>query len=211
MSRAPLDRMRDSLTRPLVHGSRAAVVVAVVLAAGPAVAEPSARNAQPSVFGAQAGVVHTEAEAMNDVEASGTLGVFFRRGFSHRWALQFDLGRVRHDGWSIVSSSASVMHAFGSSRWLVPLVRGGVGFDFTTGMYDESAVHAEAAAVLELHLDGGFVLGGDLSIGARNSDSAGCPGIYVDDQPGVGPDACAGVSVFRSTYRAAKLTLGVAF
>lgn len=182
------------------------LVLGVALAT-PAAAEPV--NRQPSMFGVQGGLFHTAAEADNDVGSSGTLGLFFRRGFSHRWALQFDVSRVRHDDWGIVSSTASVMHAFGASRRLVPMVRGGVGFDFATGRYDEGAVHAEAAAVLELRFDDGLVLGGDLSIGARNAPPVPCS--LVDTPMTVGPDNCEGASVFRSTYRAAKLTLGMAF
>jgi hypothetical protein len=153
--------------------------------------------------------VQTAAEADNGIDASDTLGLFFRRGFSHRWALQFDLSKARQDEWSIVSSTASVMHAFGDSKRLVPMVRGGVGFDSSA---DTGAVHAEAAAVLELRLDGGLVLGVDLSIGARNSPGVSCAyEAYDGYEPRVGPDSCGGESVFRSTYRAAKLTLGMAF
>ena len=186
------------------------LVLGVALATAPAAAEPV--NKQPSVFGVQGGRVHTAAEADFGIDASDTLGLFFRRGFSHRWALQFDLSKARQDDWSIVSSTASVMHAFGDSKRLVPMIRGGVGFDTSN---DTTALHAEAAAVLELRLDGGLVLGADLSIGARDT-----PGVYCDYEaaggyepygPQVAPDACGGESVFRSSYRAAKLTLGMAF
>ncbi|MEO7733635.1 MAG: hypothetical protein ABIY55_21910 [Kofleriaceae bacterium] len=179
-------------------------MLAVALAAAPVAAEPV--NKQPSVFGVQGGRVQTAAEADNGIDASDTLGLFVRKGFSHRWALQFDLSRTRQDDWSIISSTASVMHAFGDSKRLVPMVRGGVGFDTSD---DTGAVHAEAAAVLELRLDGGLVLGADLSIGARNSPGVNCAYDGYDSQ--VGPNTCGGESVFRSTYRAAKLTLGMAF
>lgn len=180
------------------------LVLGVALAAAPVAAEPV--NKQPSVFGVQGGRVQTAAEANNGIDASDTLGLFVRKGFSHRWALQFDLSKARQDEWSIVSSTASVMHAFGDSKRLVPLVRAGVGFD---GAHDTVALHAEAAAVLELRLDGGLVLGADLSVGARNSAGVMCA--YDAYDPQVGPDTCGGESVFRSTYRAAKLTLGMAF
>jgi hypothetical protein len=207
MRHAQVERMRDSLTRSLAGASGAVIVIGVALAAAPAVAQPV--NAQPSIFGVQGGLVQTAAEANNDIGASGIVGMFLRRGFSHRWALQFDVSRVRHDDWGIISSTASVMHAFGASRRLVPMIRGGVGFDVATGSYHDGAAHAEAAAVLELRLDSGLVIGGDLSIGARSSPVVPCS--YDGFYPRVSPDACEGPSVFRSTYRAAKLTLAMAF
>ncbi len=180
------------------------LLLGVALASAPVAAEPV--NKQASVFGVQGGRVQSAAEADNGLDASDTFGLFFRKGFSHRWALQFDLSKTRQTDWSIVSSTASVMHAFGDSTWLVPLVRGGVGFDASN---QNAAVHAEAAAVLELRLDGGLVIGVDLSVGARNGPTIAC--VYDGYEPEISPDSCDGESVFRSTYRAAKLTLGLAF
>jgi hypothetical protein len=198
--------MRESLNAWLVGG---AVIACGLALAAPAAAEPV--NKEPSVFGVQGGAVQTAAEADFGIDASDTLGVFFRRGFSHRWALQFDLGKARQDDWDIVSSTASVMHAFGDSKRFVPMIRGGVGFDTSS---DTMALHAEAAAVLELRLDGGLVIGVDLGIGARDTPGRSCAyDVYGPDyyrQYGPGPDSCGTESVFRSNYRVAKITLGMA-
>lgn len=198
--------MRESLSPGLMGGAVLAVGVAL---AAPAAAEPV--NKEPSVFGVQGGAVQTAAEADFGIGASDTLGLFFRRGFSHRWALQFDLNKARQDHWDIVSSSASVMHAFGDSKWFVPMLRAGVGFDASD---DTSALHAEAAAVLEVRSDSGIVLGLDLSVGARDTPGMSCAYDFYDPQYGPridpAPNSCGGESVFRSSYRAIKLTLGMA-
>jgi hypothetical protein len=167
------------------------------------------RPRQPSVLGVSLGVLQTSQEAMADVDPRGTTSLFGRVGLSRRWSLQVELGKTRNDDATIYTGTTSLAIALGSSQRLVPMVRGGAGLDLASGTYGTGGFHAEAAFVLEARFPGGFVLGGEFALGARAAAShrtcyydAGYPLLPGDD-------VCGG-PLDNTTYRAAKLTLGIA-
>lgn len=201
--------MRTALVGRWIGSSLVIAACALPAAASPRVPV----NAEPNVVGGVGGVVHSSIEAEQDIDARAQIGLFGRLGFSHRWALQLDIARVRNDDdFRIYSTTASALHAFAWKPWLVPMIRLGVGWDSARGQFDDTALHAETGVLLELRLDGGFVLGADVGVGIRGPTVAVClaePGPNPD-QMGVEIGGCA-EPLYETTYRAAKLTFGVAF
>lgn len=168
------------------------------------------RPRQPSVLGVSLGVMQTAQEAMDDVDPRGTTALFGRIGLSRRWSMQIDLGKTRDDDDAkIYTGTTSLAIALGSSQRLVPMVRGGAGLDVASGPSGGGGFHAEAAFVLEARFPGGFILGGDFALGARGA-AANRTCYYDAGYPLLpGDDVCRG-RLSDTTYRAAKLTLGIA-
>src|SRR4051794_39136056 len=114
-------------------------VLALVLAA------PSAAVAGPVSAGVAIGA--TQAKQDSGADASHTLGLFGRLGFSDRLAGQLELRRIEPDNTNvdIRPGTALLVIALGSARHFVPTLAAGIGFDHASNPWggDTTGHHIE--------------------------------------------------------------------
>lgn len=136
-------------------------------AAALALALPSLADARPVTFGAGVGRIQSKANA--DGDASDTLQVFGRLGFTPRLSGQLELMGIDDPSLEIRTGTALLVVDLGSHPHLVPVLVAGFGFDKASGSwYEASGSHMEGGLGLEYRADGGLTVGFDVRIGGRS-------------------------------------------
>jgi hypothetical protein len=183
-----------------------AALVALILVS------PLLADARPITIGAGLGVSHSEVDAEAGLDASRTLNLFGRLGFSRRVAGQLELSRFDTEDGSGASirtgTAALVVDLVDGGRW-VPTLLAGIGLDRSSGPFgdSQSGHHLEGGFGIEYRAEGGFTLGADLRLGGRSLDEDDV--VIQNDTPVVflaGPSRLA-----AGEYRSARLWLGVRF
>ncbi len=175
------------------------------------IALPSLAAAAPITAGLHLGVSQTKEDGANGVDASDSVGLFGRLGFTKRVAGQLEvmkLGTEDGSGVTMRSGTLLVIADLTSSGRLVPTVALGVGVDRASLPYGSTdATHIEAGLGLEYRAEAGLNIGLDLRIGDRSlmSQTSVQPVLEGD----VAYRAPSGLS--GGEYRSARVTVGVRF
>jgi len=178
---------------------------------------PSVASARPIVAGATAGLAQSKSDASDD--ASHTLGLFGRVGFTPRLSGQLELQQYRTE-----EDSSTQMRTWGlllvvdlaeSKHW-VPVLVAGLGVDHVSSYGSDIAHghHYEGGFGIEYRSDGGLTIGADARMGGRSMEDD-----VVFDSPQAGDvKPVPGGPVFLvpnhlsdGEYRSLRLTLAVRF
>jgi hypothetical protein len=181
-------------------------------------------DARPITAGLTAGVVQSKQDADSGLDASHTIGLFGRLGFSPKVAGQLEVSRIETDDDSSVnirSATALLVVDLGSKGHLVPILVAGVGLDDASDPYGNSqgAHHIEGGLGLEYRAAGGISIGFDVRMGGRSlhdDDSvrplSGGIGSSTKPTPTTPTTLAYAPSTLREgEYRTARLTLGIQF
>jgi len=164
--------------------------------------------------GASLGLSETKIDSDNGADATHTLGLFGRLGFSRRVAGQIELLRYQsEEGCETCTFGTTSQIRTGTAllivdltdnpRW-VPTLAAGIGIDRDDGSYPQKAHHIEGGLGLEYRGDGGVTVGIDLRMGERTIEE---DFVALDD----------GVARFGPTtmqageYRSGRIWFGVRF
>jgi hypothetical protein len=133
----------------------------------------SAALARPITLGVAAGSVQSEND--NDEHPAGLLEVWARVGLVDHLGAQLEVAKVKVSGSDARlrgATALAVVELGPLGRSVFPVVFGGFGVDSTDDGYGntQSGTHVEGGVGIELHLDGGLVIGLDARIGQRDSD-----------------------------------------
>lgn len=171
-----------------------------------ALALPSLADARPITFGAGLGRIQSKANA--DGDASDTLQVFGRIGFTSRLSAQLELQRVDDPGVDIRTGTGLLVVDLGSHPHLVPVLLAGFGFDrASTDWYSATGTHMEGGLGLEYRANNGFTIGADVRIGGRSISED-----YVAYPAVEGRIALYGPSgLAEGEYRSMRLAAGIRF
>lgn len=176
------------------------------IAAALALALPSLADARPITFGAGLGRIQSKANSSGD--ASDTLQVFGRLGFTSRLSGQLELMGIDDPELEIRTGTALLVVDLGSHPHFVPILVAGFGFDKASGSwYEASGSHMEGGLGLEYRADNGLTVGFDVRIGGRSVDETyeaypvldGAIALYAPS------------GLLEGEYRSARLTAGFRF
>lgn len=182
------------------------------LAVATVVALPSLAAANPVSAGIHLGMTQTKQDGEAGIDASNTVGLFGRLGFTKRVGGQLELmklGTQDGSGVTIRSGTVLVIADLTTGSRLVPTIALGVGIDNASYQYGGStkATHIEGGVGLEYRAEAGLTIGVDLRMGGRS----------LDAQKGAVPVDGAGVTYYAPSYlsggeyRSGRVTLGVRF
>lgn len=174
------------------------------------VALPSLAAANPITAGLHLGVTQSKEDGANGIDASNTVGLYGRLGFSKRVAGQLEVTKASagdDSGFTLRSGTLLVVVDLASGR-LVPTIGAGVGIDSATMPYGSAgkATHIEGGFGLEYRAEGGLTIGLDLRMGGRTLTE------QVSVEPVAGTVAYYAPSrLTEGEYRSGRLTVGVRF
>jgi hypothetical protein len=181
------------------------------LAAVCVIALPSLAAANPVTAGINLGVTQNKEDGASGIDASDTVGLYGRLGFSKRVSGQLELMKIKTgegSGVNIRSGTMLLVVDLTSSGRLVPTICAGVGMDSASYQYGSStdAKHIEGGFGLEYRAEGGLTLGIDLRMGGRSIDQdnkavplAGTIDLYTPS------------GLREGEYRSGRVSLGVRF
>lgn len=176
------------------------------------IALPSLAAANPITAGVNVGVTQSKEDGAAGIDASDTIGLFGRLGFSKRVSGQLEVMKIKTEdgsGVSIRSGTMLLVVDLTSSGRLVPTISAGVGMDSATTSYGGStdAKHIEGGFGLEYRAEGGLTIGIDLRMGGRS----------IDQNDRVQPLLEGDVAYYMPStlregeYRSGRVSLGVRF
>jgi len=157
------------------------------------------------------GMIHSEENAQND--ANSTLGLFGRYQLSRRLAAQLEVARIQtEDGSGSDLRTASLLGVIDltrAGRGFVPIAVLGLGMDNETTEYlDRDYLHGFLGVGVEYRAENGLRIGFDLRLGGRVTTEPQYETLPVEG------DVLArypAPDLEEGEYRAARITLGVAF
>ncbi len=178
---------------------------------------PALAAANPITIGASIGLTQDQVDADAGNDATQTLGLWGRLGFSSRVAGQLELSRFESktgcDTCTVgtytdirTGTALLVVDLAEGSHWM-PMLVAGLGLDRDDGSIPTRGHHIEGGLGLEYRGDGGITLGVDARLGSRTLD-----GDVV--LQGSGSDVIAFVppsKLQEGDYQSLRLTLGVRF
>lgn len=181
------------------------------LACACVIALPSLAAANPVTAGINLGVTQNKEDGAAGIDASDTVGLYGRLGFSKRISGQLEIMKINTDdgsGVTIRSGTMLLVVDLTTSGRLVPTIAAGVGMDSASYEYGGStdAKHIEGGFGLEYRAEGGLTIGIDLRMGGRSIDQ--------NDKvvPLEGDIAYYAPSGLREgEYRSGRVSLGVRF
>ncbi len=170
---------------------------------------PSVASATPPVTaGVSLGLAQSKADAQQD--ASQTLGLFGRLGFSSRLSGQLEVTRFQTDDGSNVdirTATALLVVDIGRSKRWTPTLLVGMGVsDATDDFSSTSGTHIEGGFGLEYRASGGLTIGADVRMGGRSIDQEFDTLAGREDVAFFAPS-----HISEGEYRSARVTLGVRF
>ena len=179
---------------------RTAAIVAAILAL------PSFVDARPIVAGAGLGRIQSEVNAEGD--ASDTVQLFGRIGFTNRLAAQLEFQKIEDPSVDVRSATALLVVELGNPNGhFVPLLLAGYGFDHATSdWYEADGTHTEGGFGLEYRADGGFTVGADLRLGGRSVEED-----YEVVPLGEGQIGLWAPGMAEGEYRSARLYAAIRF
>ena len=181
------------------------------LACACVIALPSLAAANPVTAGIHLGVTQSKEDGAANVDASDTVGLYGRLGFSKRVSGQLEIMKIKTpdgSGVSIRSGTLLLVVDLTSSGRLVPTISAGIGMDSASYQYGSStdAKHIEGGFGLEYRADGGLTIGIDLRMGGRSMDQS------TKAVPLAGTIELYAPSGLREgEYRSGRVSLGVRF
>ncbi len=181
---------------------RRVLVAAIVLV-------PSLAAANPITAGVSLGLSQAKEDAQAD--ASQTVGLYGRLGFSSRLSGQLEVARYQTEDGSNVdirTATALLVVDLSHSRHWVPTLSAGIGLDDESSEFQStSGHHIEGGFGLEYRADGGLTLGVDARMGGRSIDEGG-----QKPQPVEGDIVFFAPShMSEGEYRSVRVTLGIRF
>ena len=184
------------------------VAMRTVLAAALVLVLPAAAVAGPVTAGVSLGLAQSEADADLGADASQTLGLFGRLGFSSRISGQLEVSQYQTDDGSNVKirtgTALLVVDLKANGPWMPTLIAG-IGLDHAEGEFSStSGHHIEGGFGLEYRSTGGFTIGADVRLGGRSIDDGEV--VAQDDVVFFAPS-----QLQEGEYRSARITFGVRF
>ena len=180
------------------------------LVAACVIALPSLAAANPITAGIHLGMTQSKEDGANNVDASDTVGLYGRFGFTKRLAGQLEVMKIGTEdgsGVNIRSGSLMLVVDLTNSGHLVPTISAGVGIDSASTQYGGStdATHIEGGFGLEYRADGGLTIGLDLRMGGRSIDQSD------KAVPQTGVLYYAPSALREGEYSSGRLSVGVRF
>ncbi len=198
----------------MVRAPREVMRTIAIVVSSLAISATAAAN--PMTFGASLGLSASKVDSDNGADATGTLGLFGRLGFSSRLAGQLEVARYKSESGCATctfgtttnirtATALLVVDLTDTSKSWVPTLMAGIGVDRDDGSYPTTGHHIEGGLGIEYRGDGGITLGADVRMGSRSIDSNN--------------DVLAGSSTIRfaptqmqeGEYRSGRITLGIRF
>jgi hypothetical protein len=184
-------------------------------------AVPSLAVASPPITaGVDLGLAQSKADGDQGADATHTLGLFGRVGFTGRLGAQLELSKIDTGDYSdstIRKATALLVVELGSRANFYPILLVGIGLDRESSNYGYSrnASHIEGGFGLEYRIPNGLTIGADIRMGGRSIDEEDYAyptegGIRKDGQTTTIASYTPS-SLQEGEYRAARLTLGVRF
>lgn len=183
---------------------------------------PSLAVASPSITaGVNLGLAQSKLDGDQGADATRTLGLYGRLGFSSRISGQVEVSRIDTDDYSynnIRKGTALLVVDLGSKGNLVPVLMAGFGLDSESGDYGYSrtAHHIEGGLGLEYRAPNGLTIGADARLGGRtiHQEDYAYPttggGLEGRTMPGTIAYYTPS-SLQEGEYRAARITVGIRF
>ncbi|MDB4964075.1 MAG: hypothetical protein JWP01_4074 [Myxococcales bacterium] len=180
---------------------------------------PAAATAGPVTAGVNLGLAQSKIDGESGADASHTLGLFGRLGFTPRVAGQLELARIQTDEYSSVdirSATALLVVELGARGRLVPILVAGIGLASASNSYGGSteAHHIEGGLGLEYRAEGGLTIGADARLGGRTlhqDQDIAYPATGCIDCRVTGIALYAPSNLQEGEYRSARITVGIRF
>jgi len=175
------------------------------------IALPSLAAASPAVTaGLNLGVTQSKEDGANGNDASDTIGLYGRVGFSKRLSGQLEVMKISTEegsGVTIRSGTALLIADLTTNSRLVPTIAVGVGLDSASYAYGDSteATHIEGGFGLEYRAEAGLTIGLDLRMGGRSIDQED----KIIAQPAAFRYAPSHLT--EGEYRSGRISVGVRF
>lgn len=192
-----------------VLGTEVMLIRSLVLAG--VIALPSLAAARPITAGLHLGMTQSKEDSTNGVDASNTVGLFGRLGFTKRLAGQLEvmkLGTEDGSGVTIRSGTILVVADLTTGSRLVPTISAGVGIDSASASYGSAGkgTHIEGGIGLEYRAEAGLTIGLDLRIGGRSLTEQVAYEAAAGDVAYYAPSRLT-----EGEYRSGRVTVGVRF
>lgn len=189
------------MPRALLARMRFGAIAVVVLGLA------SVADARPITFGVGAGVIAADQD-WDDV-ADDTLQAFARVGLTSRVSGQLELQKIESSQNESVTrtGTALIVVELGRSGRLVPTMFAGLGIDSAEDPYFGGSVngnHIEGGFGLEVRLDGGLVIMGDVRLGGRSVDQNDA--VILE-----GPMSIYAPLLIEGEYRSARIGVALRF
>jgi len=177
---------------------------------------PALASANPVTLGASLGMTQDDVDAEAGYDATQTLGLWGRLGFSSRVSGQLEITRFKSEAGCDtctfgtttdirIATGLLVVDLANQSAW-VPVVMVGAGLDRDDGSFPTTGHHYEGGFGLEYRGTEGVMIGADVRLGGRSLDQQ----VYTPlegDVIGFVPAR----QLNASEYRSARIVIGLRF